>query len=77
MQNVNIICKIDSYGTGETRAGSYKICDNSGASTGDHTPVIVTRSIPLTAYLPSIPQSQLDGLQMTDDEKAAYQNPGY
>jgi hypothetical protein len=63
--------------TWATRGGTYKICDNSGASTGDHTPVIVTRNIPLTAYLRPIPQSQLDGLQMTDDEKAAYQNPGY
>jgi hypothetical protein len=59
------------------RAGTYEICDNSGASTGDHTPVTVTRTIDAKYYLRPIPQSQLDGMQMTDDEKAAYQNPGY
>jgi hypothetical protein len=58
-------------------AGTYEICDVAGSSTGDHVPVIVTRTIPKTAYLRPIPQSQLDGMEMTADDKAAYQNPGY
>jgi len=28
-------------------------------------------------YLRPIPRGQLDGMEMTDEEKAAYQNPGY
>lgn len=60
--------------TWETRAGSYTIC---GTGKGDHTPVTVTRTIPKTAYLRPIPLSQLDGMEMTDAEKEAYQNPGY
>jgi hypothetical protein len=28
-------------------------------------------------YLRPIPQSQIDGMEMSDDEKKAYQNPGY
>jgi hypothetical protein len=58
-------------------AGTYEICDVSGSSTGDHVPVIVTRTIDKKFYLRPIPQSQLDGMEMTADEKAAYQNPGY
>jgi hypothetical protein len=55
-------------------AGTYKI---ASSTKGDHTPVTVTRTIELKHYLRPIPQSQLDGMQMTADEKAAYQNPGY
>lgn len=60
--------------TWEARAGSYTIC---GTAKGDHTPVTYTRKIPKTAYLRPIPQGQIDGMEMTDAEKAAYQNPGY
>lgn len=56
------------------RAGTYTIC---GANAGDHTPQTVTRTIPKEYYLRPIPQSQLDALQMSDEEKTAYQNPGY
>jgi hypothetical protein len=55
-------------------AGSYQIC---GSNYGDHTPVTVTRTIDDHLYLRPIPQGQLDGMEMTADEKAAYQNPGY
>ena len=55
-------------------AGSYQIC---GATYGDHTPVTVTRTIQPFHYLRPIPQGQLDGMEMTADQKAAYQNPGY
>ena len=55
-------------------AGSYRIC---GTAVGDHTPVTVTRTIDAKYYLRPIPQSQLDGMEMTTEEKAAYQNPAY
>jgi hypothetical protein len=57
-----------------TVAGTYTIC---GPALGDHTPVSVTRTIDNHHYLRPIPQGQLDGLEMTATEKAAYQNPGY
>ncbi|HNX84627.1 MAG TPA: RagB/SusD family nutrient uptake outer membrane protein [Bacteroidales bacterium] len=57
-----------------TKALTYTIC---GPNLGDHTPVAVTRTIEKYHYLRPIPQSQLDGLEMTAAEKAAYQNPGY
>ena len=60
--------------TWHTRAATYTIC---GTAKGDRTPVTYTRNIPLTAYLRPIPQGQLDGMEMTDAEKKAYQNPGY
>ncbi len=55
-------------------AGTYSIC---GSNYGNHTPVVVTRTIDAHLYLRPIPQSQLDRMEMTDAEKAAYQNPGY
>lgn len=55
-------------------AGTYRIC---GAGVTDHTPITVTRTITPNFYLRPIPQGQLDGMEMTAEEKAAYQNPGY
>lgn len=55
-------------------AKSYRI---AGASVGDHTAVTFTRSIQPFHYLRPIPQGQLDAMDMSADEKAAYQNPGY
>jgi hypothetical protein len=55
-------------------ADTYRIC---GSALGDHTPVTVTRTIKPFHYLRPIPQSQIDGMEMTAAEKAAYQNPGY
>jgi len=60
--------------TWATIAGTYSIC---GVNYGDHTPVSVTRTIPANLYLRPIPQGQLDGMEMTADQKVAYQNPGY
>jgi hypothetical protein len=60
--------------TWATIAHTYEI---AGTTYGDHTPVTVTRDIPTYLYLRPIPQGQLDGMEMTADEKAAYQNPGY
>jgi len=60
--------------TWATIAKTYTIC---GTAIGDHTPKTVTRLIDDHHYLRPIPQGQLDGLEMTAEEKAAYQNPGY
>ena len=56
------------------RAGTYTI---SGAYWGAHNPETFTRTIENYMYLRPIPQGQLDGMEMTAAEKAAYQNPGY
>ena len=37
----------------------------------------VRRDIPAGYYIRPIPQGQLEGMEMTDEEKAAYQNPAY
>ncbi|GET25873.1 RagB/SusD family nutrient uptake outer membrane protein [Prolixibacter sp. NT017] len=55
-------------------ASTYQI---GGANYGDHTPQTVTRNIQPYLYLRPIPQSQIDGLEMSEADKAAYQNPGY
>jgi len=57
-----------------TIAATYEIC---GTAYGDHTPVTYTRTIEARHYLRPIPQGQIDGMEMTAEEKAAYQNPGY
>ena len=49
----------------------------TGSSYTDHTVSNVVRTIPTTYYIRPIPQTQLDALQMSDADKAAYQNPGY
>jgi len=59
-------------------AGTYEICGVLGSSTGDHVPVVVTRTIPATAYLRPIPKGTINGFtEMTEAERTAYQNPGY
>ncbi|NCI49859.1 RagB/SusD family nutrient uptake outer membrane protein [Sediminibacterium roseum] len=55
-------------------AGSFQI---ASATYGDHTPATVTRTIQPFHYLRPIPQAQLDGMEGTAAEKAAYQNPNY
>ena len=55
-------------------AATYRI---ASSVKGDHNAQTITRSIEPYHYLRPIPQSQLDGMEMTADEKAAYQNPGY
>jgi len=55
-------------------AGSYQIC---GKIYGNHTPATVTRIIEKYHYLRPVPSGQLDGMEMTAEEKAVYQNPGY
>lgn len=53
-------------------AGKYEICE-----VGDYTARTVTRTIEPRHYLRPIPQAQMDRLDMSDEEKAAYQNPNY
>jgi hypothetical protein len=60
--------------TWATIAHTYTIC---GTALGDHTKVTKTRTIDSHHWLRPIPQGQLDGLEMTADEKKLYQNPGY
>lgn len=55
-------------------AGTYEI---GGVNYGDHTPQTVTRTILPIHYLRPIPQNQLDAMELSADEKRAYQNPGY
>jgi hypothetical protein len=57
-----------------TIAASYSI---ASSTKGDHTAVVYNRSIDNHHYLRPIPQGQIDGMETTADEKAAYQNPGY
>ena len=54
-------------------ADSYVICGGKG----DHNPQTYSRTIEAFHYLRPIPQGQLDGMEMTKEEKMAYQNPGY
>ena len=54
-------------------ADSYVICGGKG----DHNPQTYSRTIEAFHYLRPIPQGQLDGMEMTEEKKDAYQNPGY
>jgi len=55
-------------------ASSYEI---AGPELGNHTAETFTRTIEDYHYLRPIPQGQLEGMEMTESEKEAYQNPGY
>ncbi len=56
------------------RAGTYRI---AGSNPTDKDLQTVKRDIPAGYYIRPIPQGQLDGMEMTDEEKKAYQNPAY
>jgi hypothetical protein len=56
------------------RATTYHI---AGSGYTDKDLETFTRNIPAGYYIRPIPQGQLDGMQMSDEEKAAYQNPAY
>ncbi len=58
----------------EEFAGSYEIGGNDAT---DHSPTVTTRNIEPYHYLRPIPRGQIDDLDMSEAEKAAYQNPGY
>lgn len=55
-------------------AGEYHI---GGMTFAEHTNALNKSNITKDMYLRPIPQGQLDGLEMTKEEKAAYQNPAY
>ena len=55
-------------------AGSYEI---ASTAYGNHTPQTFTRTIQPHHYLRPIPRGQLDAMDMTAEEKQAYQNPQY
>ena len=55
-------------------ADSYEICGNDK---GDRNIVTYTRTIKPGHYLRPIPQGQLEGMEMSADEKKNYQNPEY
>ena len=56
------------------RAATYTIADINWES---YEPQTFTRDIPKEYYLRPIPQSQLDAMEMTAEERDAFQNPGY
>ena len=56
------------------RASVYHIAGNGYT---DKDLEEVHRDIPAGYYIRPIPQGQLDGMEMTSDEKTAYQNPAY
>ena len=55
-------------------ADTYEIGGNDAS---DHNPTVITRTIEPYHYLRPIPQNQIDAMEATPEEKAAYQNPGY
>jgi len=56
------------------RATTYHI---AGSDYEDKTLEEFKRTIPANYYIRPIPQGQIDGMQMTDEEKELYQNPAY
>ena len=56
------------------RASVYHIAGNGYT---DKDLEEIHRDIPAGYYIRPIPQGQLDGMEMTSDEKTAYQNPAY
>ena len=56
------------------RASTYRI---AGSGYTDKDLQEFKRDIPAGYYIRPIPQGQLDGMEMTDEEKANYQNPAY
>ena len=56
------------------RAKTYRIAGSDYVDTSLQT---VTRDIPAGYYIRPIPQGQLDGMEMTAEEKDNYQNPAY
>ena len=56
------------------RATTYRI---AGSGYTDKDLETFRRDIPAGYYIRPIPQGQLDGMKMSDEEKVAYQNPAY
>lgn len=60
--------------TWDIRAAEYTM---GGMSFSEHKSSVVNRTIKPENYLRPIPQGQIDALEMSADEKKAYQNPEY
>ncbi len=58
-------------------AASYSICPFDGSLGARLEAETYTRNIQPYLYLRPIPQGQIDAMEMSETEKAAYQNPGY
>lgn len=61
-------------------AATFTICGSnvkSECTWNNHNQYHGARTITLQNYLRPIPQGQIDGLDMSDADKATYQNPGY
>lgn len=58
-------------------AASYTICGNTMSEANYRVPQTYTRTIEPYHYLRPIPRGQIEGMTMSAEEKAAYQNPGY
>ncbi len=56
------------------RATTYRI---AGTAHNDMNLQTITRTIPKDYYIRPIPQGQLDGMEMSDEDKKNYQNPAY
>lgn len=63
--------------TWEKRASTYTICDTGANEKVYNNKVTITRDIKPFLYLRPIPIGQLNALEVSDAERAAYQNPGY
>ena len=59
------------------KAATYKICEGAGTVKKDTILKEFTRNFDDHLYLMPIPIGQLDALEMSAEEIAAYQNPGY
>lgn len=55
------------------RAATYTISE----TTKSHTPKTLTRDIIELNYMNPVPQGQINSMKMSDEEKKAYQTPGY
>ncbi len=63
----------------EELSTTFTICGSTtdASDWNKHVIYTVTRTLDKKYYLRPIPTSQLNAMEMTDEEKAAYQNPGY
>lgn len=71
------LVRTQRFGMDNQDGYNYATYSIGGVAYSNHTPVVNTRTITPQLYLQPIPQGQIDAMDMTPAEKAAYQNPGY
>lgn len=71
------LVRTQTWGLDNQDGYNYATFSIGDVAYSDHTPIVNHRTILPQYYLSPIPQGQIDALDMTDAEKAAYQNPGY